>query len=420
MSGDSTGPGTAPVTGSERLVTLDFIRGIAVLGILVANIVAMAHPFLAYSWPAAMGRPHGIADAMAWLAQYVLVDGKFRGLFTVLFGAGMVLFVERARAAGIGELLQARRLIWLALFGLAHFLLLFWGDILFLYAISGLAALGMLGWRRETQLRFGIVWYLTGSALFAAIGFSSLMIEQSEQARLAAPQAWEETQAYWDERLVEAGAEREAFTQGGYAGELAFVADVRGPMLAFQPFFAMLETLPLMLIGMALYRYGLFSGGLDPGRQRLWGWIGVLAGTAMALVLGLWAVVEGFPPFLTDFVFNDGAQATRLPVILGLAALLALWAPGAASGWLGRRVIAAGRMAFSNYIAMSLIAMLVFRQWAGGLWGELDRFQLWGIALAIWAVILVWSPLWLARYRYGPLEWLWRCLTYWKVFPLRR
>jgi len=413
-------PHPEPVAGSGRLATLDFIRGIAVLGILLANIVGMSHPLLAYEWPEATGHPPGLVDSALWLAQYVFIDGKMRGLFSLLFGAGIFLFLERAWARADPALLQARRLLWLLLFGLAHFFLLFWGDILFLYAIAGLAVLAMAGWQRETQLRFGIVWYLAGSLMYASMGFSAMQLEVSEAARQSAPDAWEVTLGSWDRRLEDADTERAVFGKGDYGTEIAFVANERSAMLGFYPLLAILETIPLMLIGMGLYRYGLFDGGLDPGRQRRWGWIGVLAGAAMALAMGLWVVLSDFPPFLTGFAFNGGAQAPRLPMIVGLTALLALWAPRAALCRLGQRIVAAGRMALSNYIGSSLVALLVFRHWAGGLWGELDRTQLWLVVLAVWLLILAWSQPWLARFRYGPLEYLWRCLTYWRVFPFRR
>ena len=106
-------------------------------------------------------------------------------------------------------------------------------------------------------------------------------------------------------------------------------------------------------------------------------------------------------------------------MILGLAALLALWGPRA-TGWLGRRISAAGRMAFSNYLGTSILMLFVFHGWALGLFGELTRPALYGVMLATWAIMLIWSPAWLARYRFGPLEWLWRCLTYMRIFPIRR
>lgn len=128
----------------------------------------------------------------------------------------------------------------------------------------------------------------------------------------------------------------------------------------------------------------------------------------------------GYPLMLTQLVFNGVSGFLHLPMILGLAALLSLWAPTASQGWLGRRFVAAGRMAFSNYLGTSLVMMLVFQGWAGGLFGELHRAGLLLLVALGWVLMLAWSRPWLAYFRYGPLEWLWRCLTYGKLFPLRR
>ena len=110
---------------------------------------------------------------------------------------------------------------------------------------------------------------------------------------------------------------------------------------------------------------------------------------------------------------------TRHFAPLGLAALLALWGPKA-TGWLGSRVSAAGRMAFSNYLGTSILMLFVFHGWALGLYGELTRPQLYGIMAGAWVIMLLWSKAWLSAFRFGPLEWLWRCLTYGKLFPIRR
>jgi uncharacterized protein len=169
-----------------------------------------------------------------------------------------------------------------------------------------------------------------------------------------------------------------------------------------------------------MFRLGLFTTGFDRARMRRWGWIGFGGGALLSLPLGLWAMTAGFPLMLTQFVFNGASQLVHLPMILGLAALLALWAPAAARSWLGSRVVAAGRMAFSNYIGSSVLMMLVFQGWAGGLYGQLHRGGLLLIVLAAWTLMLAWSKSWLASFRYGPLEWLWRCLTYWRLVPLRR
>jgi len=428
--GGSAGIASAggPVGTGDRLLALDFIRGVAVLGILFANIVIYGHPLLANSWPGALPDYTSAPSKAVWLAQFVFIDGKMRGLFSMLFGVGLLLFMDRAWARGQTVGLQARRLVWLLLFGLAHFFLLFWGDILYLYALCGLAVLPLLRMSASALLRLGVIWYVVASLLVLISGVSAVTLEQDIAVRAAAPEAWAALADAWDQRLAAADAERAAYAQGSYAAELAYVARHQGYLLFQYPFVGVFETIPLMLIGMALYRHGMFSGGLDPLRLRRWGWAGVGLGIALALPLGLWVMLSGFPPWLTEFVTAGMGQLIRLPMIVGLAALLTCWAPKAVAagengeqpGWLGERLVAAGRMAFSNYIGSSLVMMLVFRNWAGGLYGELARPELLAAMVLGWLLMLGWSKWWLARYRYGPLEWGWRCLTYWKLFPNRK
>src|SRR5690606_5691513 len=124
--------------------------------------------------------------------------------------------------------------------------------------------------------------------------------------------------------------------------------------------------------------------------------------------------------YLTQFVFNGAAAVLHLPMVLGLAALLALGAPAAAKTALGSRVAAAGRMAFTNYVGTSAVMMLVFQGWAGALYGSLHRAELLIFVLLGWILMLAWSKPWLVRFRYGPLEWLWRSLTYGQWVTFRR
>jgi uncharacterized protein len=417
----AAGTPDAPTGSDERIVALDFVRGVAVLGILFPNIVAHGYPFLAYYWPEGLAGGSTAFDRWVWLFQYVFVDGKLRGLFTLLFGAGMYLFMERAWARGASARLQGKRLFWLAVFGLAHFYLIWFGDILFLYAVSGLAVLAMIGWQAQTQFRFGLVWYLAGALMLTALLGGQAALEALPSAQAEQPEAYAELQRAQADTLAAADENVRVAREGSYADVVAHRARTDSVGLLKAPFIALLETIPLMLVGMGLYRLGFFAGAFDRTRMRRWGWIGFLGGAALSLPLGLWALAAGFPPMLTQFVFNGAAQIVHLPMILGLAALLTLGSPAASRTGLGSRVVAAGRMAFSNYIGSSLLMMLVFQGWAGiGLYGELHRAELMLLVLAAWTLMLLWSKPWLDRFRYGPLEWLWRCLTYGRWFPLRR
>ncbi|KUO55862.1 MAG: hypothetical protein APF78_06265 [Sphingomonadales bacterium BRH_c3] len=420
LENGQTAAAPRPATSNERIASLDFIRGIAVMGILAANIVAFGQPFGAYMYPAGFLTEHGVTSDWLWAAQFVLVDGKMRGLFTLLFGAGMMLFMERAWARGATRWLQARRLFWLGVFGLVHFFFIWRGDILFYYAVIGLAVLLMVGWQAQTQLKVGIWGYLAGAFLYAVMMAPLPLVadtELGEQANFSEMRA--ELEVAKQEALADDVIETEIVQSGDYAGYVVHRFKEHGsePLSNIALFF--METLPLMLIGMALYRMGLFSGEFDPGKQRRWGWTGVMVGGALHLIIALWAMAGGLTYYGTLAAFVGISPVPRLVMVLGLAALLSLYAPHA-TGWLGQRISAAGRAAFSNYLGTSIVMLFVFHGWALGLFGRLDRPQLYLVVAVTWVLMLLWSKPWLDRFRYGPLEWLWRCLTYGRIFAMRR
>lgn len=406
--------------GAQRIASLDFIRGIAVLGILAANIVAFGQPFTAYMYPDAFLTPHGEVSGWMWVAQFVIIDGKMRGLFTLLFGAGMMLFMERAWARGSSRWLQVRRLLWLGLFGLCHFFFIWKGDILFMYAVAGLVALLFVKLERRNQFILGMIGYVFGGLIYLAMAGSMVLGSSGNFGEGAAAQEMQEgmmSAKYED--VEESLIDGDLIASGDYAGMVAHNFTDHVGDLGFVLMLFWMETLPLMLIGMALFRKGLFSGGLDARKQRLWGWAGLAVGAALSLWIALAARDEGFNYYGTMAAFLGWSFFPRLLMVLGLAALLGLWGM-TASGWLAQRLSAAGRAAFTNYIGTSVLMMLVFHGWAGGLYGDLNRPQLYLVVLGAWAVMLLWSKPWLERFRYGPLEWLWRCLTYGRLFPLRR
>lgn len=418
-------PGTpdrpAPlVNPGERIASLDFIRGIAVMGILAANIVAFGQPFVAYMYPASFLTQHGPLSDQMWIAQFVLIDGKMRGLFTLLFGAGLYLFMERAWAKGATRWLQVRRLLFLMLFGLIHYFFIWRGDILFYYAACGLIALLFVRLAAKTQLVIGLAGYLAGALFYAAMMIPLHFIAETPFGARAAMAETRQGLADGKEwALKDDAVETGLMTGGDYAQLVAHRFDEH----LFEPFtnlalFAF-ETLPLMLVGMALYRLGLFGGGLDRRKMHLWGWLGLAVGGLLTWLIALWAQATGFSYYGTLAAFVGMSPLPRLMMVAGLAALLSLWG-AQATGWLGKRVSAAGRAAFTNYLGTSIVMLFVFHGWAGGLFGKLDRPGLYLVVAATWALMLVWSKPWLDRFRYGPLEWLWRSLTYARLMPMRR
>jgi uncharacterized protein len=414
--------GPVQPSGNDRVVSLDFIRGIAVLGILFANITAFGQPYVAYLWPPAMSGGMTEGDQAIWLFQFVLVDGKFRGLFTILFGAGIYLFMERAWARGQGKGLQARRLFFLLCFGLVHYFLIWRGDILTLYAVWGLVALLMIGWKAKTQLVVGLIATTLGGLLMAALMAFQFAAAEIPQVRdNMPPEAREQIENVEPDTLASAKEEVALYQDGSY-GEIveSAVKNDWGQLLSELLLVGPVETIGLILIGMGLYRMGLFTGGISRRKLLTWGWIGLILGLVTSFLAGQMAYSAGFPFMTTLFVFNGLGQLPHLITVLGVLFLLAVWGPSAAKGWLGQRFVAAGRMAFSNYLGTSIVMMFVFHGWALGLFGQLHRIELLGIVVAMWLVMLLWSKAWLSVFRFGPLEWVWRCLTYGKLFPIRR
>ncbi len=411
-SGSQTAvPGFAGSTGGpasdQRIAALDFIRGIAILGMVFANITAFAHPFAAYSWPGALPGGGNAADGWVWLFQFVFVDHKFRGLFTLLFGAGLALLAERGAAARR----QAHRLGWLLVFGLIHFALLFSGDILVTYALAGFAGLLFVHNTPRWQIAVGAAWYVGAALLLLATSADAALLETFAAMREQSGQDWAAYARGWQAYLADIDVEHAVYSTGTYGRVIAYRLTEERDLLSLASALALTETVPVMLIGMGLYRAGLFTGGFDPTRVRRWGGAAVIIGALILTALGALAMARGFPPYLTSFLFVTAAPLPSLMMMLGYAALLVLLAGRMEQTAIGRKIAAAGRMAFTNYIATSLVLMLIFQGWAGGLYGQLDRLMLLPVVLLAWIAILGWSAPLLARFGRGPLEVVWRKLV---------
>jgi len=413
-------PGLLPHAGEKgRLASLDLLRGVAVLGILAINIGGFAGPIAATLSPNQL-EPGTFADEAAWAFALVVFEGKMRALFTLLFGASLVLFMERADRRGLnGERLQFRRLGWLALAGYLHFLLLWWGDILFTYALAGFAALAF----RQAPPRA-----LGAGALALFAGWHLLLAVASgpdvarEERVLSGHASPGEAVAYALVRdEVRADTAREvARDRMGFAAQVAAKWREEPGEPVSSALAGMGETLPLMLLGMALYRGGFFSGQVRRRTLRRLAVGGIAGGGAATLAFLGWAWPRHFPPDLMQAALAYGLALPHLAMALGYGAALLLAVPRFAPTWLGQRLSAAGRMAFTNYIAMTAVMCALFQGWGLGLIGTMPERWQWLLVLAGWALMLGWSQPWLARFRHGPLEWLWRSATWGRWQPLRR
>lgn len=403
------------VTSTDRILSLDVLRGIAVMGILLANLPAFALPEAAYFSPLAAGGT-GPADVAVWFATYVLVEGKMRGLFALLFGASMLLVIERAEAAGHdGAAVHYRRMGVLFALGLVHLYGLWWGDILTHYALCG--ALAYL------FRRLPVRWLVAVAALLgtwdAAQGWGlwAAMREVSAQpsaggARLLADLA----RGFGVPPAAELARELAAY-RGGYGQVFAFRAShATGPLQLL--FFLGPETLATMLLGMAALKSGFLSGAWPRARYRRWALVGLGVSLPLYAAIGWRTADDGFA--LADVVFGAMAAPAllRWPAIIAYAALgILLMRPG---GRLTGRVAAAGRCAFTNYLGTTVLMTAVFYGYGLGLFGHVPRAALPLFALPAWFVMLARSQPWLRRYRHGPAEWLWRSLARGRVEPIRR
>ena len=397
---------SAPVGERDRLDYLDILRGVAVLAIFAVNIKAMLAAFPFYSnaslWPGEFDM------AVAALQAYVIED-KWRTIFTALFGAGLALIAERAAAKGAGSLgLLSRRLFFLMLFGLFHLLAMWVGDILFTYAVAGFLALWFRNAGAKTLFRVGAASLVVAVLWNTAFAAAPAMVPEV-RAEIE-PFLWGTDPAYLED---------DAQTMlGGVGGHLAsrFTSAQEYIFLYFLAGGHWLETFALMLAGMWAYRIGFFTGAASRRTYAIAAVAGL--GCAFAFDTIRWTLLNysdwDFAAYSYLQIFN---QLDGYAGAVGYAGLVGLLIH---RGWTPHAVAATGRMAFTNYIACTLIGTTLAYGHGFGLYGALTNLQLLMITFATWAAILVWSPLWLARFRFGPLEWLWRSLTYGKAQAFRR
>ena len=405
---------------NTRFLELDALRGFAVMGILLMNIVGFSMPEMAYINPAVFGGTD-LPDSIAWILSYLFIDGKMRGLFTFLFGASLILICERADAKGESPAgTHFSRMIWLMVFGLAHYFFIWWGDILFLYAVIGCGAYFMRNWTVDKLIRWAVILYFSGFFAYAS-SIGSLFYLQSMAESAGAGS--------------EMGAEYREIMEGIAPSAVAIGQDVSLHLSSYGELFqykitelwlgplAMvfengLETLPFMMFGMALYKNGFLTGGWEVQRYQRMARLTLLIGlVALILICGI-VVAQGFEPVITLNAVMAWSMPSRLLMTIGYLAILILLIKRFANHSLIHRVAAAGRVAFSNYLGTSIVMAFIFYGWGLGLYGSIGRAELYLFVFSAWAVMLFWSKPWLMRFRYGPLEWLWRSLAKRQVQPM--
>ena len=413
-----------PVPPSARIRCIDGLRGLALLGILPMNILVFGLPLQSYTSPVADGAVAG-ADLAAYVAGELLVEGAMRALFSMLFGAGIAMLATGERAKGAA--IYYRRQILLLCVGLVDVLVLLWiGDVLIPYALVGMILYPCRNWRPKALfvaagLTFASLALLHG-AMFAVLTIVPERAKAVEE-RIAAGEevsagerslldGWSEVEAELvptdeiDEQ--EARRFRGSYSES-FAANAAMFRDL-WPLVLY----ILWDSSACMLLGLALFKTGVLRGARSQRFYTVLAVVGVATGLAVngyevAMKVGTDYSIQwtsGFAP-----TYDLG----RVSWALGIAAITVI---AFRRGWLARvgdGLVAVGRMALTNYILQSALALVIFHDLGVGLWNDLARHQLYMVVLAQWFVHVAVSTWWLRRFRFGPLEWLWRSLTYGRI-----
>jgi uncharacterized protein len=423
----------APISSQERMRTLDVLRGAALLGILLMNILIFGMPFAAYQNPNLWGGSDAI-NLWTLIIQWVLFEGKMRALFSVMFGAGIVVFMTRAlaRENGVGAAdLYCRRMLWLMAFGALHGWLIWHGDILYAYALCGLLIFPLRNASPKALFVTGTVALLLLTVFMAGAGLQRRATRNAAVAARAIEaqgatltQEQQDAKKAWDETYNNALPSREKLQaeiddyRNGYVSAFRQRAKIMRKFNFIPAYFPVLfDMWALMLIGMGLFKLGILQGDRSFAFYTRMALIGYGIGISVN-ALSVYGMIASNFEIVAAWLWNIPHQLGRVAVVFGHAAVLIMLVKGARLTWLTDRLAAVGQMAFSNYIATSIICVLIFYRPGFGLMGQLQRYQLYFVVVGIWIFNAAWSQLWLRRYRFGPLEWCWRSLTYWQRQPM--
>ena len=394
----------------HRFASVDVLRGVAVLGILAMNVQSFAMPDAAYLDPYAYGDLRG-ANRLVWLASHVVASGRFITIFSMLFGAGLVLR-ERAddRDAAAAAARFVRRQLALLAIGVAHAYLLWSGDILVSYALVGLLVFPFRRAPPRTLIAAGAIAFSVGVAIQTAMALTALLLPPGERAA---------TIASFAETPASIAAELAAY-RGPWPQQQAFRAAQTTSALAYVlPFYSLPCTGGLMAIGVGVARLGFFQGAWRAGAYRATIAVGLGVGLSLT-ALELWLDARfAHVTFWTAAVFARVNDVAALFAAFAYAAIVALAVRGP-PGVVGRSLANVGRAALSCYLGQTLICTTLFYGHGLGWFGHVDRVGQLGVVACVWIVELVAATLWLRAFRLGPAEWLWRSATYARWQPMRR
>jgi uncharacterized protein len=443
-SSDASVPGTQassprPVASAERIQTIDTIRGVALLGILMMNM-----PGFGINWtvfPAILNGSHNTADYKTLAVIEIFFSGTMRGLFSMLFGAGMILFTMNKKETPGGVTVAEyyyRRLLWLVFFGLINAYVLLWpGDILYFYGLCGMLLYPFRKTSPKWLLTIGLFCMLIGALktvwwynelsekrrayveAIAAEKANKKLTDKQQEAKTA----WLEVEKNQKPDTAQAKKDIEKM-RSGYATIFTFFIPQNAGGETWGMYHGCWDMLCMMFIGMALFRWGFFSNKISISAHTM----GLLIGYGIGIPVGLVFFDKGLQGWVTNFsAYIDAYRVPhwvlgdirRLFLCIGHASLIMLIFRSRIVPWLMKGLANVGQMAFTNYLVQSIICTLIFYGYGLCLYNRLQFHQLYYVVAGIWIFQLIFSAIWLRYYRFGPFEWLWRSLTYWRKQPMK-
>lgn len=421
-----------PTQKKSRINSLDVIRGIALLGILLMNINGMGLPF-SYSDPTIAGGSDGL-NLNVWIANNMLFEGTMRGLFTILFGAGVILLTSRLEKNGAGITtadIYYRRMLWLLVFGLINVWVFLWnGDILYPYAVFGL----MLFPFRNTSVKkliimgcvligLGILWDISDHQNDLKMQKEGIEAQTLKEQGKTLTEEQEASLKDWKKfetkKTPEEVSKQIEKMHQGYWDVLLAKVPINQKMQTWVTYrYWVWDILSFMLLGMAFFKLRVFHGE----RTNLFYLMMLIIGYGIGLSVNYYEtklILDSNFEAMTISSTHQTYQIGRLFTTIGHVGLFMLFIKSGILGFLQKALAAVGTMALTNYLSHSIITAIIFYGFGFSMFGKLQRFELYYIVGAIWIFQLIVSPIWLKYFQYGPMEWLWRSLTYQKRQPFR-
>ncbi|PDH33951.1 MAG: hypothetical protein CNF02_06235 [OM182 bacterium MED-G28] len=423
---------TGPVAEKERIRSIDTLRGLALLGILLLNIITFANPFAAYFDPRVDGADSGLNLAVA-MAVDIWFEGSFRAIFSMLFGAGLLIFIDKPSVdANVTKSLYYRRTILLVGFGLFNSYFLLWaGDILYAYGMTGLLLYFFRDFPARKLAQFAALIFLLLSLLHTGqhINGRAIYAEYQTVASLPADSEISADQQQildtWDLFQRQQFAAPDQITgeiearQGSYISNFLVTAEIN---IVFQSVVFLINNLwdvgAMMLLGMAFMKWKI----LDASRSMSFYLKMTAIGFGVGLTINTWEVVtyvsSGFEPFWAATA-RPSYDVGRMAMAFGYIGLVMIICKLGILVWLRYALARVGQMALTNYLSQSLICNIIFMGFGFGLFAQLGRVEIYYVVFGVWVFQILFSIYWLKHYRFGPAEWLWRSLTYKKKQPLK-